>query len=110
MHTGKTFSAISSRRRQAVKELISVYCHVSQFLTKLDCEQSLSVPQNRLSGRKKYKIRAVKQKLAIIGKYNSKTSRLITISFTHSRFTVSDFEYIVCLLGRAAPQCYKVLV
>ena len=80
------------------------YWHVSQFLTKLDCEQSLSVPQRQSSGRGNTKTdRQSRNWLYIIGEHNSKTSRLITMSLTRYRFTVSDFklsdtEYIVCML------------
>ena len=88
------FSAISSKRRQAVKVVSAWYWHVSQFLTKLDCEQSLSVPQKKSSGRWKTKTeRRSRNWLYIIGEYNSKTSWLITMSFTQSSwFTVSDFK------------------
>ena len=53
--TGKIFSAISSKRRQAVKVISNTgtYLNSLQPVTKLDCKcgQFLSVPQNQSSGR-----------------------------------------------------------
>ena len=85
------------------------YWHVSQFLTKLDCEQSLSVPQNQLSswGNTNAKRRS-RNWLYIIGEYNSKTSQLITclLLTPDSLFLILNcirhFNNLKC--GHAAPQ------
>ena len=56
-------------------------------------QRTVSVPQNQSNNQANAKIeRRSRNWQYIMGEHNFKTSRLITLSFMQSRFTVSDFK------------------
>ena len=78
MHMGKTFSAISSKRHQAMKVISDTGMYLNSL--QLDCKLSLSVPQNQRSGRGNTKLSSEAETGCILFRNATlKTSRLITI-------------------------------
>ena len=66
--------------------------HVSQFPTKFNCGQSLFLRTGRaVKETQKWSVEA-ETGCILLGNTTLKTSRLITLTFTHSRFTVSDLK------------------